>query len=299
MKVIYLIYQNNQAIKKNNLNQFIINSRKNSVLLNIYYCKYFFQSCLYNSDHITKWLIENNKNNKRLISEKNIINLIKRNNITSLKLIQEKQIYSFENKKLFNISCCYSLEISKWLLSLNLFQLNLEKEKGLFNACMHQKISIIQWLIELRCNFKYNNHSIFIICCYYKKLQTINYLKDIYKNYDYQIIKINNILTTYIKIKAIIISDLYELFEQKSWLKIIKMYQLKNVNFHNDQQCSISYKTANLITPCNHYYDLSNFIRWILINKTCPYCRSNIDLKNCQIDQKFYDQLVISEVLSK
>lgn len=65
MKIIFLIYQYNIAIKNNNLDLFIKNSKKDSYLLNINYCKYFLQSCLYNSLDVTKWLFENNINNKK------------------------------------------------------------------------------------------------------------------------------------------------------------------------------------------------------------------------------------------
>lgn len=296
MKIIYLMYQNNLAIKNNNLDLFIKNNQKDSFILNNNYLNYFYQSCFHNSLDISNWLYENIiKNKKPLLSTKDIKNLIKNKKIDALKFIQRKSIYKFDKKELFDFSCCYSQEISNWLLSLNLFQLNLEKENGLFNACMNQQIKIIEWLINLKCNFKYDDNFIFKECCKNKKLTTIKYLTSIYKGYDYKMIIFNNFLSNHVEIKPIIIDNLNDLYNQKNWFKIIEIFKLKSVNFSNSEECIISFQQANLCTPCNHYYETSNFIRWILKKNICPYCRSDIDLEDCVIDEEFYNQLLLIE----
>lgn len=299
MRIVYIMYKNNLAIKNNNLALFVKNSQKDSFILNNNYIKYFYQSCLHNSLDISRWLFEDNNNRKQLISENNIINLIKNKKLDSLKFIEEKKIYIFNNKNLFDISCCYSFDISQWLLSLNLFQLDLEKENGLFNACINQQIKVIEWLINLKCNFRYDQHFIFKQCCKNKKLTTIKYLTSIYKGYDYKMIIFNNFLSNHVEIKPIIIDNLNDLYNQKNWFKIIEIFKLKTVNFSNSEECIISFQQANLCTPCNHYYDTSNFIRWILKKNICPYCRNTINLSDCVIDQKFYNQLLLIEKSKK
>ena len=78
MRIIYLMYQNNLAIKNNNLDLFIKNNQKDSFILSNNYLNYFYQSCFHNSLDISNWLYENYiKNKKELISTKNIKNLIK------------------------------------------------------------------------------------------------------------------------------------------------------------------------------------------------------------------------------
>lgn len=295
MKIIFLMYKINIAIKNNNLDQFVKNCHKDSFILNNNYIKYFYQSCLHNSLDISRWLFENNKNKIQLITDKKIINLIINKKLPSLKFIQENFIYIFDKKNLFDISCCYSFDIAKWLLSLNLFELTLEKENGLFNACINQQIDIINWLIDLGCNYKYDQHLIFKQCCKEKKLKTIEYLTKIYKGYDYGLTQIKSIWYITFDVKPIILDNLNDLYNQKNWFKVIEIFGLKTVNFSNNEECIICFNPANLRTPCNHYYDTSNFIRWILKKNICPYCRNTINLSDCVIDQKFYNQLLLIE----
>jgi len=236
--------------------------------------KAFNDACTYSSLDIITWLgkfneIEINKNLlKKLIKENNLEVIIILSNLNKIKL----------NNNLFQLACCHNLDIVLWIYEIGNIDINANGNKALLNACIHQKVDIMLWLLKNNSDMEYNDDYIFKKVC---KFGLIDIAEILCNNRRYKFEKHEDILLPIVKAK-----DIFYI-ENKYWYDLIEEFNIKiDDNFEPDE-CLITYEDSEIKTNCNHHYKFEELMNWYLKKNTCPACESKIILNKCTVDKKF------------
>ena len=146
------------------------------------------------------------------------------------------------------------------------------------NAYNYNKFNIIKYLIENNYNYEIYDDYIFVKLCEEKKEEIINYLCTICPRYNY--IKYNNYY------QPIIIDKITHLIHNSLWDDLIKETKMSRKKNFKSEECSISLEQSDMITNCNHHFQLTYLMKWYNKKNTCPICNTKINLNNCIIDDK-------------
>ena len=277
-----------KACKTNNLDIFKeIKLGDQNIFFEEIILKYYFRlACYHGSEDIVEFLIEKYSLIKFTLSINIIFKLIYRKKLNILKIIYNKNIFEFQDYKILYYIARNDLEILEWIDGLNIFDLSHNNEFVCLNAAFHEKINILNWLIEKNCNYKINNHYIFKTCCHQKKMKSINYLCNINNFYFYKIKYLSSILEDYKIIP--IIKEINLLVYNKKWKEIIDHYQISLLNIQPNIECCISYTKSNFVSNCNHYFNFESLMKWYVRSKKCPLCKNEIKLSNCKVLIDYY-----------
>jgi len=304
------------------IQQYIYNSLFDKNILLLYYNIYkkdlinlidnlFIYNLLYNNFE--------NINNYLLLDEIVESNLVKKTSYTDLKFLIHIDKY-FTNKKCKYITEDYIVNILtniydllSWLLIENDELLNIEITNKLLFYILYMSNSQlnIDFFDKLLKNYRYTtreekrlyyltkHHKIYnqndeFNKNEYKKIVLLwNYLIYGINKQNYKIFNRNIKDTFFIKSIKNIYRTKYKVIERqilitfslysKNYNDIYNVLDLDNTKYDIcDIECPISFEKCNMITVCKHKFNFDAFIKWYIINKNCPICRSYNKLIDCK-----------------
>lgn len=210
------------------------------------------------------------------------LDIILHNNYFEIFLILVNRSIIEVNNLLFERSCKYNVQITKWIYTVK-DEINIHNNKAFLNACLNNKIAIIKFFLENGFNLENNDDYIFKQACKYCRESILDFLCNKCPRYEYII---NG------RIKQPIIKDkVTYLIENKKWYEFINFLQIKQTNKFKSKECIISFDKSNLITNCGHHYDLRRLCDWYLKKNLCPVCSTKINFSECVINKKFVDYI--------
>ena len=257
----------NDDLKK--FKKIIVKQKKNINYDTINY--YFDMACKNRAEQIVIWFIEHYNIELQI----NTLNIIIKKNYFEIFLILLNFGIIQPNKKLFENSCKYNLDIVKWIYTINQ-KIKLNKNSFL-NACLNEKIEIIDYFIENNFNYERNNDELFITICEICSKVVIDFMCQKCPRYKY---------IEYSDFFQPIIKDMVTyMIENKMWKDLIEYCNIKLIDNFIKDECIISLEDSNCITNCSHHYKLEHLMEWYLKKNTCPMCESKIELRECSVDK--------------
>ena len=266
------------ACINNNLNNAIKLSKCKNV--NKFYKnnKAFNDACTYNSFDVVSWL---GKFNEIDIDKRLVKKLLKNNNLEVIIILSNLNKIILDNN-LFQLACCYNLDIVLWVYEIGDVDINADDNKALLNACIHQKVDIMLWLLENKSDLECNDDYIFKKVCKFG-LKNIAEILCINKRYKFE-------THQDLLFPIVIAKDIFYI-KNRYWYDLIQDFDIKiDDNFESDE-CLITYEDSEIKTNCNHHYKFEEFMNWYLYKNTCPGCESKIIFNKCIVDRKFVNDI--------
>jgi len=188
---------------------------------------------------------------------------------------------SFDNELAFRSACISgNIDFAKWLLSIKP-SINIRKfEEYAFRYSIKNKHwDIAKWLLSLKrkINIQAQSNQAFRLTCEYGNLEFAKFLLNLDNKIN--ISASNHYACTMAcqnghKDVAVWLSQLRpDLYYVRVENSIIREFRI----IKDDNICKICEdKIANITTHCNHKFCSDCLNNWYQINKTCPYCRTEI-----------------------
>ena len=179
--------------------------------------------------------------------------------------------------KLFERSCKYNEDITKWIYTVS--KLSINNNIAFFNACTNNKIKIIDFFIDNGFDIENNDDCIFKNACKFCDKKILDILCSKCPRYEYVM---NG------KFRQPIIKDKVNyLIENEKWCELVIFLKINLIDNFEAKECIISFEDSNLITNCGHHYDFRHLCDWYKKKNLCPMCSRKIIFSKCKINKNF------------
>lgn len=238
----------------------------------------FIISCIHGSLKTLIWLTSIGINK---IDDKTLNYILQKNYFDIFLILVNKDIIKVD-KKLFEKSCTYNKDITKWIYTVN-HEIDIQNNTAFLNACSRQRLDILTFFLDNDFDLENNDDYIFKNVCKMKRKKVIDFLCKECPRYDF--------FQNDRQFQPIIKDKVSYLIETKQWYDLIIFLDIKLIDNYKSRECIISFEDTNFVTNCNHHYEITSLFDWYLKKNLCPICSSKIDFSDSSIDKKFVDYI--------
>ena len=166
------------------------------------------------------------------------------------------------------LACEYGhLEVAKWLLEHRPDTNISERDEYAFRwACGNGHMDVVRFLLELKpdINMRALDEQVLFMACHNIKYKAVEFLLGARDDWSLKY------LPKFLDKRMISLMNRY-LFNKMKWMKTL----IENTEKVDCSTC-LSISEIGRKTPCGHYFCCNCITRWVVSNRTCPYCRKDV-----------------------